>query len=81
MNIKDKKVIVTGGAKGIGKVLADELLEKGATVGIFDFDEKELNKLENPKLYCKVCDVTDTDQVKKCVDDVRYQNRDNDRFG
>lgn len=39
MSFKDKIVIVTGGAQGIGKCIADEFRKKGATVCVIDKQE------------------------------------------
>lgn len=38
----DKVAIVTGGAKGIGLGSAQRLLEDGASVIVFDIDEKAI---------------------------------------
>ena len=45
MNLKDKKVIVTGGVKGIGKAIVSNLLNEGAIVGVFDIDVAGFDKL------------------------------------
>ena len=44
MNFEGKVVIVTGGALGIGKATGEILAERGATVAIFDWDEKAGNE-------------------------------------
>jgi len=41
MKLKDKISIVTGGARGIGIRICEELLKEGATVYIFDVNDKE----------------------------------------
>lgn len=70
MDLKDKKVIVTGGAKGIGKCIAEKMIEKGATVGIFDVNKERLNALKkNDYIYYKVCDVSNYNEVEAAVNE------------
>jgi 3-oxoacyl-[acyl-carrier protein] reductase len=71
MELKDKRVIVTGGANGIGKCLVGKLVNEKAVVGVFDINQEALNRLkkDTSAVYCKVCDVTDLGQVKETVDD------------
>lgn len=71
MNLKGKNVIVTGGANGIGKSLVEKLVNENATVGVFDIDIEALNKLkgDNPRIYCKVCNVSDNGQVEQSVEE------------
>lgn len=47
MNLKEKTVIITGGAKGIGKAIALELLKEKCRVIILDIDKIEGRKLQN----------------------------------
>lgn len=44
MNLKEKVVIVTGGAKGIGKSIAEEFVRESCKVIILDVDSKEGKK-------------------------------------
>lgn len=71
MDVKDKKVIVTGGANGIGRCLTKKLANEKAVVGVFDINKTALSKLEKviTNIYCKVCDVSDPEQVEEAVDD------------
>ena len=71
MNLIDKKVIVTGGANGIGRSLVGKLVNSNAIVGVFDIDQKALNGLEEdyPTIYCRICDVSNPSQVEESVDD------------
>jgi NAD(P)-dependent dehydrogenase (short-subunit alcohol dehydrogenase family) len=72
----NKVAIVTGGAKGIGFGSAQRLLEDGATVVIFDVDERAIaSALEQFASYgdrfsgVKV-DISSDEEVKKAVTDV-----------
>ena len=65
-SMKGKKVIVTGGAQGIGRAGAEAMAEAGADIGIFDLNlpvaEQTAKEIEaayghKAKAYC--CDVTD----------------------
>jgi len=41
-----RNIIVTGGAQGIGKVISQQLLEKGFCVSVFDIDEEAIDELK-----------------------------------
>jgi NAD(P)-dependent dehydrogenase (short-subunit alcohol dehydrogenase family) len=64
--LSEKRVVITGGAQGIGKATANRFLEEGARVTIIDKDEtaiqdlkQDLPRLEDPI----IADVTDYDSV------------------
>ena len=40
MEFKNKHIIVTGGANGIGRYVAETFMREGATVTIIDTDER-----------------------------------------
>jgi len=40
-DLKDKKILVTGIASGIGKATAKEIAKSGAQVAGFDFNQEE----------------------------------------
>ena len=45
-SLKNKKIIISAGASGIGWATAKVCLDKGATVFICDIDEKYLKKIK-----------------------------------
>ncbi|MFP4548355.1 MAG: SDR family NAD(P)-dependent oxidoreductase [Fidelibacterota bacterium] len=74
-HLKDKIVIVTGGASGIGKETVKSFIDKGAKVVIADWDEKggkavtaELKEKGHDVLFVQV-DVSKEESVKKMVDE------------
>lgn len=42
IDLQGRAAIVTGGARGIGRAIAERMLESGAIVSIWDIDEKQL---------------------------------------
>jgi NAD(P)-dependent dehydrogenase (short-subunit alcohol dehydrogenase family) len=72
----DKIAIVTGGAKGIGLGSAERLLKDGATVVIFDLDEKALATADQlfagfgDRFSGVKVDISSEEQVKRAVTDV-----------
>jgi len=67
--LKNKKVLITGGAGGLGLSLAEEMLKKGATVIITDINQNALksavkNLTKSDRIiYSRKVDVTSKKQV------------------
>lgn len=75
MQIKDKVVVVTGGANGIGRALCHKFQAEGARmVMVADIDEDHggdmLQELAPDRSGYFYCDVTDEEQVRFLVDTV-----------
>ena len=45
MEIKNKTIVVTGGASGLGEATARSFLKAGANVVIFDLNDDNANKI------------------------------------
>ncbi len=68
----DKEVvIVTGGASGIGKHVAQDLLDSGAQVVVVDLNVETGANLDGA--YCVQCNVTDPDSVNHMMEVVLNQ--------
>lgn len=69
--MKNKRIIITGGAGAIGKTLAKFLLEKGAKVLITDLKDSELQKtkeeLKSDNLFTFAADLSNEKEVEKYV--------------
>ncbi len=65
MEIAGKKVIITGGGRGMGRQFALDLLELGAKPYVLDVLQENLDELEKEKgIPGKVVDVTDEGDVE-----------------
>ena len=66
----NKNVIVTGGAKGIGKACTEYFLNNGDTVIVLDMDQNALDALENPngRLTPLLCDVSKEAKVQQAIE-------------
>jgi NAD(P)-dependent dehydrogenase (short-subunit alcohol dehydrogenase family) len=73
LDLKDKKAIVTGGSKGLGRAIAEEFAGEGAGVAICSRNEEEISqagaelKEHGVDVFATVADVTDTEQVRGFV--------------
>lgn len=75
-NLKGKNVLITGGASGIGKILARKMLENEAKVIIWDLNEQSINTTmlelaSTGSIYGYRVDVSNIDEVKAAADEVK----------
>ncbi|MGI6004939.1 MAG: SDR family oxidoreductase [Christensenellales bacterium] len=77
MKLDGKKAFVTGGARGIGKSIAQALAEAGADIAIVDLDiheaEKtcdEIQKANGNKMMAIQTDITSPEQVNAMIDTI-----------
>lgn len=81
MNFRDKTVLITGGSRGLGLVLARHFLKEGARVAICARDEETLERARTElerlggEVLAVPCDVTDSVQVEALISSVH------ERFG
>lgn len=72
-SLKGKVAVVTGGNRGIGKVVAGYLADAGADIVLFDLDDPTetavgIAKEYGVRSFGLVCDVTDPRQVRDCME-------------
>jgi NAD(P)-dependent dehydrogenase (short-subunit alcohol dehydrogenase family) len=69
--LKDKRILITGGAKGIGAATSARFLEEHARVVVMDSDKKGLRHIKSqmPSLSGTICcDVSDAQAVAKAFE-------------
>lgn len=71
--LKDKSAIITGGASGIGRAIAELFAQEGASVLVADIDDqngqetiKKIVENGGKAIFCH-CDVTNPDEVRNMV--------------
>ena len=83
-SLKDKTIIITGAAMGLGLAAAKELASQGANLSLVDYNEEGLEKAKkeisqkysNVKIHTVTSDVSNEDAVKNYVDEtVKEFNR------
>ena len=79
-SLKNKKIIISAGASGIGLATAKVCLARGATVYLCDIDSKSLNKLskhplKNKKLFAFLCDASNEYQVSDFFEKIKKKTK------
>ncbi|HHY83722.1 MAG TPA: glucose 1-dehydrogenase [Clostridiales bacterium] len=81
MTVKDKVIVITGGAGGLGMGMARLLCSKGAIVYIIDIDEKKGEeavaalKADNGRAYFIKMDITKEDEWKAAIDQITCKEK------
>jgi all-trans-retinol dehydrogenase (NAD+) len=75
-NFADKKVLITGGASGIGKLMAEKLASRSAVVIIVDINIEAAQsivaaiKSKGGKAHAIYADLSDLNSIKKCKTEI-----------
>ncbi len=69
IDLKSKKILITGGAQGLGRELVLRLLESGAQVWVIDRDEQKLSELKSlvptaTNSFFEVVDILSVEQLQ-----------------
>lgn len=76
ISFQGRTILITGGSRGLGLILARELAEEGANIAICARDDAELSRawaelhVITPDVLTVPCDVTIPSQVQAMVDEV-----------
>ena len=76
-DFKGKTAIVTGGAQGFGLDITKRLIRSGASVIIWDNDQKMVEKaiedIKSPNLSFNIVDISNYSKVEECVQEITKQ--------
>ncbi len=78
-SLKDKTVLITGGASGIGASIVENFLQQGSKVAFLDKDKDLGNNLidqlkqNNFKPVFKECDLVDIEEMKNKINEIREE--------
>lgn len=69
MELRGKKVLLTGGVRGLGRAIVDALVAQEALITVLDLNEEGLAELRTayPDIHCIPCNVADYEQVVAAV--------------
>src|SRR5437588_541584 len=76
IDLRDKAVVITGGSRGLGLVLARTFADQGSQLALLARDADELADAETDlcrrgaNVYTEACDVTDQQQVKQAMENI-----------
>src|SRR5258706_8453766 len=69
-SLKGKRALITAGAAGIGRAIADTFVKNGARVQVCDVDEKALASLPK-EIFRLQADVANVAEVERLFEDAR----------
>ena len=76
-DFKNRTAIVTGGAQGFGLDITKRLIRSGASVIIWDNDQKMVAKaiedIKSPNLSFNIIDISNYSKVEECVQEITKQ--------
>ncbi len=76
-DFKGRTAVVTGGAQGFGLDITKRLIRSGASVIIWDNDQKMVEKaiedIKSPKLSFNIVDISNYSKVEECVQEITKQ--------
>jgi len=76
-DFKGRTAIVTGGAQGFGLDITKRLIKSGASVIIWDNDQKMVEKaiedIKSPNLSFNIVDISNYSKVEECVQEITKQ--------
>ena len=80
LNLKNKKIVISAGASGIGWATAKIFLSKGANVYLCDIDTKNISRvkkhpLNNKRLFIHECDASDEYDVENFFGKIKKKTK------
>lgn len=71
VDLEDEVIVITGGASGLGMLVAEVYGMRGATVAVLDVNEMENGEARG--VTCYKCDVSDREAVEKVAKEIEKE--------
>ena len=80
LSLRNKKIVISAGASGIGWATAKICLSKGAIIYLCDINPKSLNKIKknplyNKRLFAYECDASEEEEVKDFFNQINKKTK------
>ncbi len=77
-NLRGKNVLVTGGALGMGRCMAELFLKEGSRVALVDIREKELEEARKElkrwgEVFAYICDISNREKVYQLAEKIKEE--------
>ena len=69
MDLRGKRIIVTGGVKGLGRAMVEKLIARESVVTVFDIDVAGFDEVQKAGARCLACDVTNPEQINAALEE------------
>ena len=72
VDLSDEVIVITGGAGGLGRLIADFYAMRGVSVAVLDIEQGDVEGKLNGAFYYQ-CDIADVQQLERTFEKIRHE--------